>query len=143
MDIKKLILSIIISSVIIVITTGVNHLEHALRTTIGDLLTFPIVFFSMFLLPIAPIMYGLITRDKIGSVIIGVIPVIGLFLNIYLSLIISGDFTSMDTLTYFGILAVLGGLEGYFASIKEIQYNILAICCFLFWVVFFIRGFVD
>ncbi|SES68676.1 hypothetical protein SAMN04488587_0582 [Methanococcoides vulcani] len=143
MDIKKLILSIIISSVIIVITTGVNHLEHALRTTIGDLLTFPIVFFSMFLLPIAPIMYGLITRDKIGSVIIGVIPVIGLFLNIYLSLIISGDFTSMDTLAYFGILAVLGGLEGYFASIKEIQYNILAICCFLFWVVFFIRGFVD
>lgn len=143
MNIKKLIISMIISSVIIVITTGVNNLENALRTTIGDILTLPIVFFSMFLLPIAPITYGLITRDKIGSVIIGVVPVVGLFLDIYLSLIISGDFISMEILAYFGILAILGGLEGYFASIKEIQYNILAICCFLFWVVFFIRGFVD
>lgn len=131
----------IISSVIVAITTGVNHLEHALRATIGDLLTLPIVLFSTLLLPVAPIMYGLITKDKIGSVIIGVVPVVGLFLDIYLSLIISGDFTSMNTLAFFGILAILGGLEGYFASRKEIQYNILAICCFLFWMVIFVRGF--
>ncbi|MCM1987682.1 hypothetical protein [Methanococcoides seepicolus] len=143
MNIKKSIIPIIISAVIVVITTGINHLEHALRTTIGDLLTFPVVFFSMFLLPIAPIMYGLITRDKIGSITIGVVPVVGLFLYIYLSSIISRDFTRIDALAFFGILAILGGLEGYFASIKEIQYNILAICCFLFWVVFFIRGFID
>jgi hypothetical protein len=49
----------------------------------------------------------------------------------------------MYTLAYFGVLAILGGLEGYFASVKKIEYNILAICCFLFWVVIFIRGFVD
>ncbi|MCM1986310.1 hypothetical protein [Methanococcoides seepicolus] len=143
MNIKKLILSIIISSVIIVITTGAIHFGHTLDTIIGGSLTFLIEVFSLFLLALAPIMYGLITRDKIGSVIVGVLPVVGLFLYFYSSSIISREFISMEILTYFGILVILGGLEGYFASIKEIQYNILAICCFLFWVVFFIRGFVD
>ncbi|WP_135605140.1 hypothetical protein [Methanococcoides sp. NM1] len=87
---------------------------------------------GLFLLALALIMYGLITRDKIGSVIIGVVPVVGLFLYFELSSIISGEFISMGILAYFGILAILAGMEGYFASIKEIQYNILAICCFLF-----------
>ncbi|MEL4304311.1 hypothetical protein [Methanococcoides sp. LMO-2] len=49
----------------------------------------------------------------------------------------------MDTLVYFGVLAILGGLEGYFAAIEKIEYNLLAVCCFLLWVVFFLRGFID
>lgn len=143
MNIKKLILSIIISSVIIVTTTGVIHFGHTLDIIIGGSLTFLIEVFSLFLLALAPIMYGLITRDKIGSVIIGVVPVIGLFFYFYSSSIILGEFISMEILAYFGVLATLGGLEGYFASVKKIEYNLLAICCFLFWVVIFIRGFVD
>lgn len=143
MNIKKLILSIVISSVITITVVGINHFEHALRAAIGDLLTLPIVLFSMFILPVAPIIYGLITRDKSGSTIVGIIPVIGLFFYIYFNSIISREFISVATLAYFGVLAILGGLEGYFASVKKIEYNILAICCFLFWVVIFVRGFVD
>jgi hypothetical protein len=137
---KKLILPVIISSVIIIIVTGIDSLGDALRPVIGDLLTLPVVFFGMLLLPLAPIIYGLLTGDRIGSVIIGVIPVIGLFLDIYLGLIVSGEFIETETLAYFGILIILGGMEGYFASKKEIEYNILSICCFLFWMVIFVRG---
>ncbi len=111
-----------------------------MRPVLGDLLTLTVVLFGMLLLPLAPIIYGLLTGDRIGSVIIGVIPVIGLFLDIYLGLIVSGEFISTETLAYFGILAILGGLVGYFAARKEIEYNILSICCFLFWMVIFVRG---
>ncbi|WP_462273113.1 hypothetical protein [Methanohalophilus sp.] len=137
---KKLILPITISSVIVIITTGIDSLGDALRPVLGDLLTLTVVLFGMLLLPLAPIIYGLLTGDRIGSVIIGVIPVIGLFLDIYLGLIVSGEFISTETLAYFGILAILGGLVGYFAARKEIEYNILSICCFLFWMVIFVRG---
>lgn len=137
---KKLILPIIISSVVIIITTRIDYLGDALRPIIGDLLAFPVVFFGMLLLPLAPIIYGLLTGDEIGSVIIGVIPVVGLFLDIYFGLIVSGEFISTKTFAYFGILAILGGLVGYFAARKEIEYNILSICCFLFWMVIFVRG---
>ncbi|ATU08470.1 hypothetical protein [Methanohalophilus portucalensis] len=137
---KKLILPVIISSGIVIITTGIDFLGDALRPVVGDFLTLPVVFFGMLLLPLAPIIYGLLTGDRIGSVIIGVIPVVGLFLDIYFSLIVSGEFISTKTFSYFGILAILGGLVGYFAARKEIEYNILSICCFLFWMVIFVRG---
>lgn len=143
MNIKKIMLPITISSVIIVTTTGVFHFEHTLDIIIGSSLTSLIEILGLFFLALAPIMYGLITRDKIGSVIIGVVPVVGLFLYFYSSSIISGEFISVETLVYFGVLAILGGMEGYFTSVKKIEYNLLAICCFLFWTVIFSRGFID
>lgn len=143
MNIKNLVIPIIISSVIIIATAGVFYFEDTLKTIIGCPLTVLIEILGLFLLAVSPIIHGLITRNKVGSVMIGVIPVLGFYIYIDLSSIISGDFTNMDTLVYFGVLAFIGGLEGYFAAIEKIEHNLLAVCCFLFWVVFFMRGFID
>ena len=41
-------------------------------------------FATVFIFPIAPAIYGTKTRDTIGSVIVGMVPIILLFLDIHL-----------------------------------------------------------
>ncbi|MEL4304310.1 hypothetical protein [Methanococcoides sp. LMO-2] len=58
MNIKNLVIPIIISSVIIIATTGVLYFKDALKIIIGSPLTFLIETLGLFLLALAPIIHG-------------------------------------------------------------------------------------
>jgi hypothetical protein len=91
--------------------------------------------------PAAPIIYGLITRDKIGSVMVGAMPIVG---TIIFGMLISGQLYDISDITliiylvsYYGGLSVVGGLEGYFASKGEFM---VAIGFGALWVLVFFSG---
>lgn len=77
--------------------------------------------FLIFILPMFPIIYGVITRDKIGAILMGVMPFFGLFI---VALFAASDFSIfMRWLTraipFWLTLITLVALEGYFASQRQ------------------------
>jgi len=98
---------------------------------------------NILLLPAAPIIYGWITRNKIGSIVVGTVPYIGFLL--YLTHI-SGELYDIDVIQFIKgifslvIISIVGGLEGYYAS-KGIKEGLkLAILLGVAWMLLFIRG---
>lgn len=97
---------------------------------------------GIFLFPATPIIYGLITRDKIGSVMVGAMPIVG---TIIFGMLLSGQLDDIPDMmqivylvAYFGSLSVVGGLEGYFASKGE---SMVAIAFGALWVLVLFSGF--
>ena len=62
------------------------------------------VLISIFVYPLAPIFYGLQTKDRIGSVIVGTVPILCLFYELHLNSFIAGNVPEteriLDIFTY-------------------------------------------
>ncbi|WP_135603653.1 MULTISPECIES: hypothetical protein [unclassified Methanococcoides] len=97
-----------------------------------------LLFIIGLLAPIAAILCGLALKNKYLSSAVGVAGPIVLYYSIYIS---SGASYRVDAVYYFGVLVMLGGLTGYLASIKKVEYNLIAICSCLFYLIFYFRGF--
>ncbi len=99
--------------------------------------------FLIFILPMLPIIYGYITRDKVGAVLMGVMPFLGLF-----SVILFGELDSsisaMRWLTraipFWLVLIIIAGLEGYFASKRKMSALFVAIGLYILWILWFLSG---
>lgn len=109
-----------------------------------ELLEVLMVLISTFVYPIAPIFYGLQTKDRIGSVIVGTVPILCLFYELHLNSFIAGNVPEteriIDIFTYFGSLTIIGGLEGYYASKEQFDSLIIAIVLAIFWISIFLNG---
>lgn len=109
-----------------------------------QLLVVFIVVINIFIYPIAPIFYGLQTKDRIGSIIVGTLPTLCLFYELHLSSFIAGNIPETERIinifTYFGSLTIIGGLEGYFASKEQFDSLIIAIVFVIFWISIFLNG---
>jgi len=96
------------------------------------------LFFIGLITPIAAILCGLASRNKYLGFVVGIAGPIVLYYSIY---IYSEVPYRVDAAYYFGTLTILGGLTGYLASIKKIEYNLSAVCLCLFYLIFFFKGF--
>lgn len=125
---KKVILSMVIPSsvAVLVLLLAVIFLDYFV--------------FLFFILPAFPIIYGCITKEKLGSILIGVLPIMGFFIGfiVLAASEISGT-RSLYAIEIFYILiymiAISGipGLEGYFSSKREILPLLIAICLYVLW----------
>ncbi|HJH27570.1 MAG TPA: hypothetical protein C5S37_12605 [Methanophagales archaeon] len=97
----------------------------------------------VFILPAVPIIYGGITKDKIGAILIGVLPFFGLFIS---SFIIGhsglADVRLPQIREFLYMLSLIGipGIEGYFAARREILPLLIAICLYILWFRIFLLG---
>ena len=94
------------------------------------------------LFPMVPLIYGWFTGDAGGAVIIGTVPLM-VFAVLVAALgppdvLTSGRIAQM--LVFFVPLVLLGGLIGYCASRQKISWLILAACCGVVWLMYFIRA---
>ncbi|HNQ25813.1 MAG TPA: hypothetical protein PKG69_03740 [Methanoregulaceae archaeon] len=94
------------------------------------------------LFPLLPLLYGFFTGDPRGAVITGIIPLM-VFAVLAAALgppdvLTSGRIGQL--LVFFVPLVLLGGLIGYCASRQKISWLILAACCGVVWLMYFIRA---
>jgi hypothetical protein len=102
-----------------------------------------IEFFLIFVLPLFPIIYGRITRDTLGATLMGVMPFLGVF-----SIILLGELDSFISfiegltraVSFWFILIIIAGLEGYFASKERISSLFIAIGLYVTWILWFLSG---
>ena len=98
---------------------------------------------TFFVLPAVPIIYGCITKEKIGAILIGVLPFLGFFIG---SFIINhpglADVKLPQIREVIYMLSLIGipGIEGYFASRREILSLSIAICLYILWLRIFLLG---
>lgn len=98
-----------------------------------------------FILPAIPIIYGCVTKDKIGAILIGVLPFLGFFIS---SFIISHSgmtdvrlpLPRIREILYMLSLICIPGIEGYFASRRRILSVSIAICLYILWFRIFLLG---
>ena len=96
---------------------------------------------TILIFPIAPIIYGRITGDEIGSIVVGVIPIV--IVLFYGNFILGSTYhisRILKVIAYTGSLAFIGGVEGYFASKKKIEHLLIAICLGILWISVFLSG---
>jgi hypothetical protein len=91
---------------------------------------------------IAPIVYGWKTCDSKGAVIIGVLPFL---FAMTVPRVVSGDLlpgtpSVVNTVLYIAVLCILGGLEGYFASLHGKKFLGIALVLAGAWFWFFLTG---
>ena len=94
------------------------------------------------LFPLIPLLYGFITGDARSSVISGTVPLM-VFAVLVAALGPPGVLTSGrigQLLVFFVPLVLLGGLIGYCASRQKVSWLILAACCGVVWLMYFIRA---
>jgi hypothetical protein len=96
----------------------------------------------IFIFPIVPIIYGWKTRNLLGSVIMGMLPIMLLFLNLHITNL--DNYTPEQLrymLTYISKLMVIGGINGYLVAKLSKKYSIpmLIIGSFM-WYTLFITG---
>lgn len=97
--------------------------------------------FLIFILPAFPIIYGYVTRDKVGSTLMGAMPFLGLFIVILFSASNSSGFMKWLTsaIPFWLVLITIAGLEGYFAS-KRGFFFLVAISLYILWILLFLSG---
>ncbi|WP_229390930.1 hypothetical protein [Methanosarcina sp. DH2] len=140
--IRSIIVPLLVSALIHLFTLSVFIFDtfHILP----QLLVVFIAVINIFIYPIAPIFYGLQTKDRIGSVIVGTVSILCLFYKLHLNSFIAGDIPETERIinifTYFGSLTIIGGLEGYFASKEQFDSLIIAIVFMIFWISIFLNG---
>jgi len=96
-----------------------------------------------FALPAVPIIYGCITKDKIGSILIGVLPFLGFFISGFIishSGLADVKLPQIREVLYMLSLIGIPGIEGYFASRREILSVSIAICLYILWFRIFLLG---
>jgi hypothetical protein len=94
----------------------------------------------IFLFPAVPIIYGWITKNEIGAILVGVLPIMGflLLLNFDYFYPFPDLKRIVEVLAYGGSLSIISGLEGYFASKRMI---LIAILLGALWFFIFLSGF--
>ncbi|WP_410508646.1 hypothetical protein RSJ42_18245 [Methanosarcina hadiensis] len=141
--IRSVILSLTVSASIHIFTSLVFTLDNF--HILPELIEVLIVLVSIFVYSVAPIFYGLQTKDTAGSIIVGTVPTLCLFYELHLRSFIAGIFPEIeriiDIFTYFGSLIIIGGLEGYYASKEKIDSLIISIVFAIFWISTFLNGF--
>ena len=145
MNKKKLILPATISLLIIALIKSLELIRDPLRALGGGASIYsPIEFIIVLGLPAAPIIYGWIRGDKIGSIMIGTVPMVGIIFGGLLGLLISGGSSNLPemvrSIAYVGSLSMAGGLGGYFASKRELKYLLVAICFGILWILILLGG---
>jgi hypothetical protein len=137
-----LIQSIIVSVLIVIFFMNIDAFEHALEETTGN----KIALGQMdFLLPVIPIIYGWVTKDKVGGIVTGVVPITSLLIYGIFSGISTHpyayDLSYILTMTvYIGALDVLGGGAGYLASERKIGHLLVAIGLSIAWILVIFSG---
>ena len=140
--IRSVIVPLLISALIHIFALLVFIFDtfHILPELFGVLM----VLISIFVYPIAPIFYGLQTKNRIGSIIVGTVPILCLFYELHLNSFIAGNVPEtkriINVFTYFGSLTIIGGLEGYYASKEQFDSLIIAIVLVIFWISIFLNG---
>ena len=93
------------------------------------------------LLPAVPVIYGWITGNRTGALIIGVVPLLILGLIIPIQ---SGDFLNRQwvatAIAYWGTLMLIAGLAGYFAAKKELKSLVVSGILVGVWFAVFVSG---
>ena len=145
MNKKKLILPATISLLIIALIKSLELIRDPLRALGGGASIYsPIEFIIVLGLPAAPIIYGWIREDKIGSIMIGTVPMVGISFGGMLGLLISGGSSNLPemvrSIAYVGSLSMAGGLAGYFASKRKLKYLLVAICFGILWILILLSG---
>jgi len=106
-----------------------------------DNIKYSVFIITILIFPLAPIIYGRVTKDQVGSIIVGVIPIV--VISFYGNFIL-GNTSQMSrilrVIDYTGSLAIIGGLEGYFASKKRRRYILIAIFSGILWILVFLSG---
>jgi hypothetical protein len=143
-----LILPLIISFIIFVTVIIVN-IGSPFFKIFGDYeadIKYIISTITILIFPVTPIIYGWIVKDKIGTIIVGTVPIfISLFFgNLFFGNLIYNNGFSISRfftiLLYAVSLATLGGLAGYFSSKKEFKYLIISIFFGVLWISVFLSG---
>ena len=96
-----------------------------------------------FALPAVPIIYGCITKEKIGSILIGVLPFLGFFISGFIishSGLADVRLPQIREVLYMLSLIGIPGIEGYFAARREILPLLIAICLYILWFRIFTLG---
>jgi hypothetical protein len=123
MNKKKLILPATISLLIIALIKSLELIRDPLRALGGG---------------------AWIRGDKIGSIMIGTVPMVGIIFGGLLGLLISGGSSNLAemvrSIAYVGSLSMAGGLGGYFASKRELKYLLVAICFGILWILILLGG---
>jgi len=145
MNKKELVLPATISLLIIALFGLSSLIRDPLRTLSGGASIYSSIETIIILgLPAAPIIYGWIRGDKIGSMIIGIIPMAGFIFGGLLGLLISGGSSNLPemvrSIAYVGSLSMAGGLAGYFASKRKLKYLLVAICFGILWIFILLSG---
>ena len=97
----------------------------------------------IFVLPAVPIIYGCITKEKIGAILIGVLPFFGFFISSFIishSELADVRLPQIREVLYMLSLIGIPGIEGYFASRREILSVSIAICLYILWFRIFLLG---
>ncbi|MEA2074921.1 MAG: hypothetical protein U9O85_04210 [Euryarchaeota archaeon] len=97
----------------------------------------------IFVLPAVPIIYGCITKEKIGAILIGVLPFFGFFISSFIishSELADVRLPQIREVLYMLSLIGIPGIEGYFASRREILSVSIAICLYILWFRIFTLG---
>ena len=143
-EMHKLLLPIIV--VILITIIAILNVVHYLRTTNGDAPAYWIFIDTgiMLIFPTAPIIYGWARKDKIGSMVIGIIPMAAVALYGVLKMLNSGElynnmYEIIRIIGNLGSFSIAGGLAGYFASKGRIKYRLIAICFGILWIFIFLR----
>ena len=141
MNKKKLILPATVSLLIIALIKSLELIRDPLRALGGASIYSPIEFIIVLGLPAAPIIYGWIRGDKIGSIMIGTVPMAGFILG---GLLISGGSSNLPvmvrSIAYVGSLSMAGGLGGDVASKRELKYLLVAIWLGILWILSLLSG---
>ena len=140
---KKLIQQVVIPSLITAIVIVLSLLLAAKQHYGSPTFRTSIETFLIFILPLFPLIYGHITRDKVGAILMGVMPFWGLF-----SVLLFGELDSflsaMSWLTraipFWLVLIIIAGLEGYFASKRKMSSLFVAIGLYILWILWFLSG---
>lgn len=143
-EMHKLILPTIVSLLITVV--AMINVVHYFRTTGGDAPAYWIFIDTgiMLIFPTVPIIYGWVRKDKIGSMMIGIIPMIGVALYGMLKMLNLGEsynniYEMIRIIGNLGSFSIAGGLAGYFASKGGIKYLLIAMCFGILWIFIFLR----
>ncbi|RXA21888.1 hypothetical protein EQO05_01280 [Methanosarcina sp. MSH10X1] len=143
---KKLVQSVIVPLLVsaLIHIFSLSVFTYEIFSTLPELFGILVVLISIFTYPVAPIFYGLKTENRIGSVMIGTVPILCLFYELHLNSFIAGDIPEteriVDIFTYFGSLTTVGGLEGYYASKEKIDSLIIAVVFMISWISIFLSG---
>jgi hypothetical protein len=91
---------------------------------------------------LAPLVYGWYSRDRIGAVLIGTLPVfmVSGFIRIIIGNDTMGSGYLAGSVVYIISLIVLGGLEGYFAAKKTRGHLLIALLLAALWAGIFFSG---
>ncbi|MCD6210141.1 hypothetical protein CW713_10535 [Methanophagales archaeon] len=129
MEKKRLVSPVVVSLLIIALIELVGMIGDPFRVESGGASIYWLFVetFILFLLPAAPIIYGWITRDRPGSILVGAIPIMGFILLLNFNYFYpSPDLKRIVEVVAYGVgLSAVAGLEGYFASKRIIPVAIL------------------